>query len=79
MEIKEIEVKEKGITDISKNLEIKEKGITIHLINRIKNIGLRAQSPYFLLLSLCPMLCTNILVSGYNSRILIFLNQTGYP
>jgi len=34
MEIKEIEVKEKGITDINKNPEIKEKGITIHLTNR---------------------------------------------
>jgi hypothetical protein len=37
MEIKEIEVREKGITDISKNLEIKEKGMIIHLTNRIKN------------------------------------------
>jgi hypothetical protein len=37
MEIKEIEIREKGTTDISKNLEIKEKGMIIHLTNRIKN------------------------------------------
>ncbi|MGD0757212.1 MAG: hypothetical protein ABR927_19375 [Bacteroidales bacterium] len=37
MEIKEIEIREKGTTDISKNLEIKEKGMIIHLTIRIKN------------------------------------------
>jgi hypothetical protein len=33
MEIKETEVREKGVTDISKNIEIKEIEITIHSTN----------------------------------------------
>lgn len=31
----DIEVKEKGITDITMNIEFRENGITIHLTNRI--------------------------------------------
>jgi hypothetical protein len=34
MVIKEIEVREKGVTDINKSLEIREKGMIIHLTNR---------------------------------------------
>jgi hypothetical protein len=33
MEIKETEVREKGVTDINKNIEIKEIEITIHSAN----------------------------------------------
>jgi hypothetical protein len=33
MEIKETEVREKGVTDINKNIEIKETEITIHTTN----------------------------------------------